>query len=183
MSTNEKPCSRCKVTKPLSDFYVNKRMKLGRMSECKKCIGKRVARYSKTENGKEVRIKSMAKFSKTEKCKEWRKRYLLTEKGKEVLIKRTDRYAHSLKGKATHIRAAKIDRARYPTKHRARMAVSAAVRRGKLIRPTECSNCPASGVPIEGHHADYSKPLDVDWLCRKCHRAIHNQQVYEVISD
>jgi hypothetical protein len=51
----------------------------------------------------------------------------------------------------------------------ARAAVYRAVRRGTLHRPDRCTSCGARG-PVQGHHADYSRPLDVEWLCRRCHR-------------
>lgn len=64
------------------------------------------------------------------------------------------------------------------TPERARQMVSRAVRKGILIRPEECSRCGerpgvnvAGGPKIQGHHHDYNKPLDVEWLCAKCHRA------------
>ena len=36
-----------------------------------------------------------------------------------------------------------------------------------------CSKC-GSTVKLERHHFDYSKPLDVVTLCRKCHNLISN---------
>lgn len=42
----------------------------------------------------------------------------------------------------------------------------------KLPRPASCSDCGAVG-PVHGHHEDYDKPLDVVWLCPKCHVAEH----------
>lgn len=52
-----------------------------------------------------------------------------------------------------------------------------AIRAGILIRPDTCSRCgerPGYGRDgrslIQGHHHDYSKPLDVEWICAKCHR-------------
>lgn len=59
-----------------------------------------------------------------------------------------------------------------PNKEKARSAVSTAVRKGELIRPDICSDCCNEGV-IHAHHSDYSKPLDVEWLCRGCHFARH----------
>jgi len=46
--------------------------------------------------------------------------------------------------------------------------VRAALACGKLIRPKLCSQCGFEGK-IEAHHQDYSRPLDVSWLCKKCH--------------
>jgi hypothetical protein len=48
--------------------------------------------------------------------------------------------------------------------------VHKAIRRGDLIRASHCEECGLSGIPIEAAHADYSRPLDVRWLCRPCHR-------------
>lgn len=42
-------------------------------------------------------------------------------------------------------------------------------RRGKLLeRP-----CEVCGAVAEMHHDDYSKPLEVKWLCRTHHRELH----------
>jgi len=50
----------------------------------------------------------------------------------------------------------------------ARTALNNAVRSGKVVRPALCSRCHAEGK-VTGHHHDYSKPLDVIWLCYQCH--------------
>jgi hypothetical protein len=47
-------------------------------------------------------------------------------------------------------------------------------RRGAL-KPQPCEDCGRSNV--EKHHADYSKPLDVTWLCRTCHLRRHENEV------
>lgn len=65
------------------------------------------------------------------------------------------------------------DRMKYaasPAKFRARIALNSAVRRGLLSRQP-CEVCGAEQV--EGHHEDYSRPLDVRWLCSQHHRELH----------
>lgn len=57
-------------------------------------------------------------------------------------------------------------------KVRAREAVKYAVRVGKLIRPGHCERCKKPCKP-HAHHPDYTKPLDVEWLCRDCHGKEH----------
>jgi hypothetical protein len=55
-------------------------------------------------------------------------------------------------------------------RHIARWLVSRAIKSGKLTR-LPCEIC---GNPeVHGHHEDYSKPLDVRWLCPKHHYEHH----------
>lgn len=44
-----------------------------------------------------------------------------------------------------------------------------AIKKGILTRPSTCEACGITGVRIEAAHSDYSRPLDVRWLCRPCH--------------
>ncbi len=59
-----------------------------------------------------------------------------------------------------------------PAKHLAHAAVSRALQKGILVRPVCCERCGATGR-VEGHHDDYTRQLDVLWLCTMCHRARH----------
>lgn len=56
------------------------------------------------------------------------------------------------------------------TKTEAHKQVKAAIRNGNLHRQP-CEQC--ESLKTEAHHEDYSKPLDVNWLCRKHHRERH----------
>jgi hypothetical protein len=58
--------------------------------------------------------------------------------------------------------------------------VEKAVLRGRLARPATCQECGGSGqpyadgrAPIQAHHPDYNKPLEVMWLCQRCHHKWH----------
>lgn len=59
-------------------------------------------------------------------------------------------------------------------KEAARAAVQAAVRAGRLTRPEACEECGTEGR-VDGHHVDYARPLDVEWLCKGCHHSRHPQ--------
>ena len=65
------------------------------------------------------------------------------------------------------------DSDRDPVKLASRLALKTAVNRGEIVRPDSCQRCGKSEALIEGHHHDYAKPLDVQWLCPKCHAATH----------
>ena len=59
-----------------------------------------------------------------------------------------------------------------PTQRNAYRVIEAAVASGRMEKPTVCSGCGCHDTEhrIEAHHYDYSKPLDVIWLCTPCHR-------------
>jgi hypothetical protein len=59
-------------------------------------------------------------------------------------------------------------------KQNARTILNQNVRRGKIIRPEVCPIC-EENPKVEGHHTDYSKPLDVVWCCRNCHRLLDRE--------
>lgn len=61
-------------------------------------------------------------------------------------------------------------RKRYPERIKARRQVGKAIREGRLNR-LPCATC--GNIKSEAHHEDYDKPLEVDWLCKKCHAGIH----------
>lgn len=58
-------------------------------------------------------------------------------------------------------------------KYLAHTALNNAVRDGRIIKPDSCELCSRTNIRICGHHDDYSKKLDVKWLCDRCHRRYH----------
>lgn len=54
-------------------------------------------------------------------------------------------------------------------------------RNNGLVSPEQCSACDRK-CKVHAHHDDYGKPLDVRWLCRKCHFAWHKTNIAKEIS-
>lgn len=141
-----KTCCSCGQRKPLTDFYRDKGKADGRCSRCKACDREHTRRWN-TEHRDQQRERSSRYYPK---------------------------YAE--KSKARQARFRKDN----PQKVAAYVAVQRAVIRGDLVRPDACEQCGKNPgfnrqgcALIEAHHDDYSKPLDVRWLCSTCHKAHH----------
>lgn len=80
---------------------------------------------------------------------------------REFMKARYSKYAANSKQK---------DRSRDKVKLRARGIVRNHIWRGKLSR-LPCEQC--GEVKSHAHHEEYSRPLDVKWLCVKCHVKLH----------
>ena len=62
-------------------------------------------------------------------------------------------------------------REKYPAKYKARTMVNNAVRDKRLFKEP-CEKC-GSTIRVHAHHDDYSKPLNVRWLCATAHHQWH----------
>lgn len=98
--------------------------------------------------------------------------------GQRVSAPRNERIFEALKhsypaqvAKSFGLSRQRVDQIINTHKHRARLALSAAVKSGGIVRPKCCNDCGGRGE-IEAHHDDYSKPFAVKWLCRSCHASI-----------
>lgn len=71
--------------------------------------------------------------------------------------------------------------------------IEKAILYGKMERKHVCDNCGASGTfkdgrnMVQAHHPNYNKPLEVMWLCQKCHHEWHKnntpKEYEEVVPD
>lgn len=68
-------------------------------------------------------------------------------------------------------RVAKNWNEKYPERYKAHYLLTNAVRDGRIKKSPTCEIC-GKGGKIHGHHTDYSRPLEVVWLCAQCHGQI-----------
>jgi hypothetical protein len=144
-----KTCFKCHQTKPLNEFYQHKMMGDGHLNKCKSCT-KNDAR----ERERKLRITDLNWVEK-----ELERQRIKSQKRRE------DGYLSPVQNLAKSAWAAKNRH-----KRKAHNAVRNAVRNGKII-PSPCEIC--GSEQAEAHHDDYSKPLDVRWLCKKHHMQVH----------
>ena len=121
------------------------------MKKCRKCGNEKVNGRCRTcANATQRKWVAKHKAQHLAICKKWR------DEHREVRRSQKARWAISLPGRI---------------RLRAIWTAHNALRRGDLVKSETCTIC-GKPVPLEMHHQDYSKPLEVDWLCQFCHGAV-----------
>lgn len=151
-----KRCFKCGEEKLYSCFYKHSQMKDGYLNKCKDC--------TKADVSKNYR-------DNIEHYKEY-ERYRAVLKHR---IEAKKRYSVTVKGKIAGNKAKRKWVEANPIKRLCAVVVRNAVRRGGLIKPKFCETCGIESKRIHGHHCDYAFPLDVMWLCSKCHAKWHKE--------
>lgn len=143
-------CKRCEIEKPINEFYKHSMTVDGFYPVCKNCHNER-CKQNRWSDIKAYRSKSRER-AKTEGHKEATKRA----------------YKKAL-ASGKHTQRTKDWRTKNPEKYQAHIAVRMALYHGK-IKKTGCIVC---GDKAQAHHEDYSKPLEVIWLCQTHHAEHH----------
>ena len=142
--------------------------------QCKSCEGFFNARAFYVSNQTRCKecVKSSVRSNRAEKIEYYqsydRLRYRQCDKRKDAAKKSAASDAGVRSRRASYLRMKELE----PEKYVARNAVNNAIRAGRLIRADSCFFCPQTHA-LHAHHHDYSKPLDVFWLCPKCHGKLH----------
>ena len=132
----------------------------GHFNECKKCAKKRVTAH-RNKNIEAVREYDRNRPNRVQRTEDVKKRRLALKVNDPQKFKEQESRKQ-------------IWRDNNPEKYRAHNILNNAVRDGKVKKPYKCEACGKRRV-LHGHHDDYSKPLDVDWLCSQCHNDHHKE--------
>lgn len=146
-----KKCVRCEALQPADSFYPND-------ATCKDCR-KALVRANRKVKAEYYRAYDRARADDPDRVALRKAVAEARKKDKEIL--------------AADRKRAKAWQERNRIKRQAHIAVGNAIRDGRLI-PAPCERC-GFAFGIEAHHEDYSKPLDVNWLCQKCHGQRHRE--------
>ncbi len=155
-----KNCKTCGELKGIEEFYDHPKAKDGHDSTCKECRKERV-RQNRKEKSSYYREYDAWRYANQHQVRERHKRYVSTESGKDAIRRSTKGYVN-----------------RNPEARAAHVIVGNAVRDGRLYKPVKCPVCDEfkPSRQIHAHHDDYAKPLEVRWMCARCHTKEHDRQ-------
>lgn len=178
-----KKCFKCMCEKPLDAFYRHSAMGDGRLGKCKDCT-KADVRANRLANIEHYRAFDKARASMPQRVAA-RKAYSQTDAGAAAHRRANSKYyaegggkaarrkySTSEHGKRAHRSLILRNRAEHPERHAARVALGNAVRDRRVVPWPSCA-VPECNCKPHAHHPDYSRPLDVVWLCPAHHRQAH----------
>lgn len=167
--SEKKECFVCKESKPISRFSKNKRKSDGLEYRCKGCakLSYQLNREAAIEKAKAYRAKNIDRIN------EYDKKRSKEPKRKNMMRAAVKKYSQTEVAKSNARKSVKKSKEKYRNATLSRSALSNAIISGRVIREPSCSVCSSTKL-VQGHHDDYDRPLDIIWLCVKCHRSWHN---------
>jgi len=141
-------------------------MKSKSCRSCKK--RKKIAAFYRHAKMRDGFLNKCKECKKADTKRHYRATFSERQKYERARLQRPERRAAKYRYEQRH-------RQRYPERERARRFVAKAIMTGKLKRK-HCELCGAKH-DVQAHHADYSKPLEVRWLCRTCHNKEHGKLI------
>jgi hypothetical protein len=90
-------------------------------------------------------------------------------KEREFRSLRRKEYMATTEGKDAHSRATTAWKEKNAVRRAAHVILGNAVKNGRVMKHP----CWVCGEAAEAHHPDYSRPLDVVWLCSAHHKQAH----------
>lgn len=153
----KKQCTKCFKELDVEEFHKKKNGKLGLHAECKLCIRLRTALYTAghiSEKRERDRKRSIKKRERIRRMQAMAKQLNLQSMDEESFESYKKKCEDSIK-------------------RQCRLFLNSAIAQGYVVKPNECTNCKDKHYLLHGHHFDYAKPLDVSWLCPKCHRKLN----------
>lgn len=166
-------CTKCNSELPIEQFgFYKNRKNILRYRRCKSCVASyKNEHYRNNEDLYKLRAKNHLNDNREHHRNRSRK---YREDHYEHLSRLAkERYTSEEGREANRLRSRKYRE--NPTnrmKEKARGVVNSLVRNGIISKPSGCVECGKLGK-VEAHHDDYNKPLEVLWVCRKCHFKKH----------
>jgi len=141
-------CKVCSATKSTDEFYKSN------LSTCKECA-KAKTKENRLKRAEYYREYDKTRYQNDPRVRERHRRYQKTEAGRASMRKSQKKWVSN-----------------NPEKRAAHLILNNSLRRGEITKPDSCQDCGRTGR-IHGHHHDYTKPIDVEWLCANCHADRH----------
>jgi hypothetical protein len=163
-----KVCTKCDKEKPIDMFRVAH-------NACKECQRLTHAEWRSNNREKARAASNNWKKNNPEKAAEWQ------NNNREKTVIAAAKYYRNNKTKAIQSTRTRqvLNKERYAVMIKARGALHNALLYSRLIKPVVCEHCRVESDKLHGHHTDYSKPLEVIWLCTKCHGKQHRKEVVQ----
>ena len=152
-----KKCFKCGEEKELAAFYKHPQTADGLLGKCKQCSRKDV-KENRELRAEYYKAYDAARFQNDPNVAIRHRRYQKTDAGRDSVGASREKWVLGNQEK----RAAHV-------------ILGNAVRDGRVKKPVTCSMCQIEtpSRKLHAHHHVYTRPIDVTWLCAKCHVKEH----------